>query len=1111
MSIALVVALGIVASAGAQVTGCDPNVPSSNRVYRVSGTAANSYVSIPLPASPAYFNPDIATGLPLSTNSLAIDPNNLSRVYYIRGSGVDVGKAKYWDLASQTEVDPGLTPTALPAGARDTLAAAKNGALYSYSDATGIVYNISAGTNVTSLPLVNIVGAPSGVLSDYKVNDVLVDGWGVMWMVGLFPKTSSTGAHLLRVNTVTGRASYEGALAFQDSAGAPVAFPALTSSSGIALSPTSTNATPVFVWTSASQGTWTVDVLGKIARKTGPNTAAGADLASCVYTEVTVPVSFAAIDVKRQNGWLEVAFTSAQEAGVLGYRVIARDPGGDAEPLLPVFTPARGAGQSYLIRGADLRAAEVFIEELDSLGGLTAHGPFAVGKAIGAAKPQASYAWQAAQLEQAAFTTLSRADRSPGFDQRGVAADVVVRVAQSGWVHLSAAELAAAGFASNLGIGVFAGASEQPVLRHQGGISFYGKAIDDSIYTRTRSYRLGASKQADLAAKTHILTGDSATESKSIASTNARGELVIAPNREYSFSAPNADPFYAGTASRMTQNSTPHFERFDLPALITANETVRLSLHYWGALDLPALEDHALAFYLNGQLIAQDAFDGFLERRIRVSLPAAQFKALGNVLEMRALSGAQTGAFDRVNLESLTLDYPRSLMFAGDELRFRRPTAGRFTIQSAPSDATLWQVLGDGSHRFVSQKTDKGGLELDASPGDEYLVVADSTARPHAALGMLPKAIDPFASLAPAQAPDQALDQLIIVHPSLQNEIEPLLALHRAKGLKVYALNVQQLYGFYSADVVHPSAIQAAISDAAQRFGLKSVLLIGGDTTEAIGNPAGALIPTLYVPVHQAVRYAPFDAKYGDINGDGMLQAGVDIPVGRLPAQTSAELRVMLQKRVAAQTPGTQTPGTQTPGTQVAAALANITVADREQAGFSFADAALGLDQYFAPGFSTRLALDDFNSPTSLRHALSAQVAAGARLIQYLGHSAPMQWSREAILSSSDVRAGLFASSANSSSVLLQWGCWGGYFVDANADSLARALMSTPGGVRAVLAPAALSDVGRDLRASSAVLLGSKTLGSMLMRLNSADASGTEKAAAFAPAFNLLGDPLDSL
>jgi hypothetical protein len=108
--IALIV--GVVPNAGAQVTGCDPNLQSSNLVCRVGGTAANLYVSIPLPASSAYFHADIATGLPSATNSLAIDPDYLTRVCFIRGFGVDAGKLKCWDLPSQGKFASDFSPMA---------------------------------------------------------------------------------------------------------------------------------------------------------------------------------------------------------------------------------------------------------------------------------------------------------------------------------------------------------------------------------------------------------------------------------------------------------------------------------------------------------------------------------------------------------------------------------------------------------------------------------------------------------------------------------------------------------------------------------------------------------------------------------------------------------------------------------------------------------------------------------------------------------------------------------------------------------------------------------------------------------------------------------------
>jgi hypothetical protein len=1098
-------ACGFSQTAWAQsVTGCVLATPSTNSVYRVSSSAVNAYTQIPLGATP-HFAPNIASGLPAGTTSLAIDPTDPSRVYYIRGTAPDLGKLKYWILASQTEGDPGFA-TVLPSAARDSLATSKTGGFFSYADSTGTIYNLSSATSVNALALVNAASAPSSAITDYKVNDIIIDGWGVMWMIGLHPRTgAATSANLLRVNTSTGRSSYEGTLAFQDSAGASVAFPSLSSSSGLALSPTSTNGTPVFVWTSASEGTWVVDVLAKVARKTGPNTASGGDLASCIYTEVTVPVSFAAVAVQRGGGQLNVDFTSAQEAGAVGYRVVTRSAGDAPMATHSGFVSARGAGEHYALSAPDFGAADVFIEELDAYGQITAHGPFQVERTVGDAFPAAPRDWASVRAQR----ERSAPAAAPSDWQAAIA------VQTDAWTHIPNALLRESGVGDSSTAGVFLGTQEQPVVRTAQGISFFAARAQTSRYSQTSHYRLGRTGLARVAATRQNAEQDAPPLDMAASVQTARARLRIAANRQYSFSAPVGEPWFAGQAQRNQTVLTPFVESFDVPGLRNS-ELSAISVTYWGALDFPQAPDHSLALYLNGELLGQDQFDGFQTRTLSFNVRAGQLKEYGNQLELRPLAGLAT-AFDRINLQAIALEFDQALAFnlaaAPNVQLLSAPQSGTYRVENAPPDTLVLNVESPSRWQPIRTERKNATLYFYAKRGTQLRLVSDSSAVVVSQLTALPPILDPlgFAQNSPADAAaprdvvrqTPAYDQLIISHQSLLPSLQRFVAARTREGAKLLVLDVATLYAYYSADVVSERAIKLAIQDAAKRFGIKSVLLVGGDSTRALVAPETSLLPTPYGAVHSAVRHAPIDADYGDLNNDGVLQLGVDIPVGRWPAFTPDELHIMINKRL-----------------QPRASTAHgLVISDREQAGFSFSDAALDLSQELgAADVSVQhLALDNASSISTLREQLRAAMRQGG-LVQYLGHSAPAVWSREAILTANGVRTGSL-NPDNAPSVLLQWGCWGGYFVDAEQDTLAAAMLATAGGSRAIIAPAALTDVGRDLKRSQGLIHAPaqrQTLGQVLMQLNATEARANSQRDKNAPtfdrpAFNLLGDPADTV
>jgi uncharacterized repeat protein (TIGR01451 family) len=270
---------------------CTPATPSANKLYRMSSFKVSNYLSVPLPGSPPYFTGDVPSiGLSANPNSLGINPLFPQRFYYVRAAGAGAGKVLYYDLATSTEIDPGYLTT-LPVAARDGLAFSQGGVPYGYADTTGILYNVATNT-LQAMGAVVGAGAPSALVTDYKISDLALDGSDLVWVVGMFPRAAPTSAHLLRLNPADGTVAYKGQLTLSP---VPGTFP--VASSGLAFSPNSTGAAPQLVWTSAGNGSWVVDINSLIATKTGPNSADGADLASCVF-----PVFVPDLTLSKSNG-----------------------------------------------------------------------------------------------------------------------------------------------------------------------------------------------------------------------------------------------------------------------------------------------------------------------------------------------------------------------------------------------------------------------------------------------------------------------------------------------------------------------------------------------------------------------------------------------------------------------------------------------------------------------------------------------------------------------------------------------------------------------------------------------------------------------------------------
>jgi uncharacterized repeat protein (TIGR01451 family) len=225
-------------------------------------------------------NPPIATGLG-GVNALGINPLDLNKIYYFDISSPATTPATntlfYYDVTTGTAVgSPVATTFVVPSGAGNSLAFSSDGYAYAYDYTTGKIYSQKSGTYSSAITTLMGTGMPSTVLSQYKVNDVVMDASGKMYMIGLYPAGTPTSAHLLQIDPTSGVATYIKSLTVTPSSPFPDA------SSGLAFATNSMDASPKFVWTGS--GTYDIDVNAGTAIRATSNSQA--DLASCVFSTI---------------------------------------------------------------------------------------------------------------------------------------------------------------------------------------------------------------------------------------------------------------------------------------------------------------------------------------------------------------------------------------------------------------------------------------------------------------------------------------------------------------------------------------------------------------------------------------------------------------------------------------------------------------------------------------------------------------------------------------------------------------------------------------------------------------------------------------------------------
>ncbi|RME43600.1 MAG: hypothetical protein D6791_15065, partial [Chloroflexi bacterium] len=220
----------------------------------------------------------------------------------------------------------------------------------------------------------------------------------------------------------------------------------------------------------------------------------------------------------------------------------------------------------------------------------------------------------------------------------------------------------------------------------------------------------------------------------------------------------------------------------------------------------------------------------------------------------------------------------------------------------------------------------------------------------------------------------------------------------------------------------------------------KYVLLVGGDTYDYrnyLGQTTVSFIPSLYAPTGDLVQFAPVDPLYADIDDDGVP----DLPIGRFPVRTAAELDSLVTKTLLYEARDYKHTA--------------IFAADAFDGRTSFAADSESLIRQLGAGWSVQRAYIDELGVGGARELLLAAVNEGVALTNYVGHSGYANWSFAGLFQLADAAT---LTNAGRPTVVVQWGCWNTWYVSPSYDTLSAALLlSGDHGAAAVMGASTLT------------------------------------------------------
>jgi hypothetical protein len=255
---------------------------------------------------------------------------------------------------------------------------------------------------------------------------------------------------------------------------------------------------------------------------------------------------------------------------------------------------------------------------------------------------------------------------------------------------------------------------------------------------------------------------------------------------------------------------------------------------------------------------------------------------------------------------------------------------------------------------------------------------------------------------------------------------------------------LEEVYSEFGFGESRPEALQEFLAYAYHHWrapSLRYVLLLG-DATYDFKNYLGTGVLNQVPPLMVKTTYlwTASDPAYGAVNGDDILP---DVAIGRLPAATVDEARVMVEKILAYERAG---PGLAGPA---------VLVADNpDEAGDFEADAEEIASSLLASRNPRRIYLGQLGRDAT-HSAIVEAFDQGASVLSYIGHGAIHLWAQENIFQIGQVPS---LGPQPRQPLVLTLNCLNGYFHFPYFNALGEELLKAEGkGALAAFSPSGLS------------------------------------------------------
>ncbi len=768
----------------------------------------------------------------------------------------------------------------------------------------------------------------------------------------------------------------------------------------------------------------------------------------------------------RQGGGVLIQWRTREETRNLGFHIYREDATGRHQ-----LDPSLIAGSALFFRGGlpQHRArtyawvdpqggmnSSYWLEDVDLNGTATLHGPIT---------PERISEQRAAVVPARLLTQLNAAIVSPthvgsvhmpqppvvvvppsglqGASLDGQAA-VKISVSSEGWYQVTGAELAAAGFSTNVNarlLHLYAEGVEQPikvlssssVLSPDDSIEFYGTGID-TPFSGTRVYWLTSGSGWGPGSR---ISSVDATGSGTPGTADFPFTLFFQQRTTY-FAAllngENNDNFFGAIVTTTPVDQVLSVAHFDPNSSIPATLAVTLQGVTQG-------QSHSVEVDLNGVPLGDMDFTDQANTTNTFPVGAGILQNGSNAVTLTSLDGeldvslVQSIELTYAHTYSADSDWLRSTAQAGETIRidgFTQPSVEVFDITNPTAIAQLnAPVTTDGTSYGMT-------LTVDGPAGTQRTLLAfagDQISSPDALTYHAPSTLESDA---------QGANYVVITYPDFLQSVQPLVKLHESEGESVAVVTTDQIYDAFNYGEHSPFALRDYLQFAATQWRVKpgAVLLVGGaslDPRNYLGFGDTDFVPT------RMIETAAFKTASDDWLTDFNQSGYATIPTGRLPVQTPAEAALVVSKIVNYES------GAAAGSWQSQAVM----IAD-QNIDADFTSEANAAAAVLPPSLQVTKILADGQDQTLMQQQIASALNGGALLVNYTGHGSEEEWSFEDLFDDSAATA---LTNGNQLPMYLLMDCLNGYFQDVYETSLSTSLMLAPnGGAVAVWASSGFTD-----------------------------------------------------